>query len=157
MAGKPVFNWSRGSDTGDVISLQDSIASLYGVPLDQVIPEHEANRRRDRALLTVVTRAEQFHTAKLWQGSTYDAATGCIRIGWFADSKPTRHRLHTPGSGGWHAMVTGTTGGGKSAVLSLILTECVNARDDQGRRIMSNPWILDPQAQSLPCGPSMPT
>lgn len=136
--------------TADVIGLQDSMASLFRVPLDQIVPEHVSSRQRDRALLTVVTRAQEFHTAKLWKGSTYDPATGCIRIGWFADSAPTLHRLHTPGSGGWHAMVTGTTGGGKSAVMSLILTECVNALNAAGQRIMSNPWILDPQAQSLP-------
>jgi hypothetical protein len=136
-------------DTGDVFKLQRSVASLYGVPFDQAILERLPSRVEDRALLTIVTEAAEFHAGTLWEGSTFDPITGLVRIGWFADGKPAHYRFYTPGSGAWHSIVTGTTGAGKSAYLSLLLSEAVNARVD-GRRICADPWILDPQAQSLP-------
>jgi hypothetical protein len=131
----------RGKQTtADVVKLQDKISSLYGVPFEQVVCEHDASRARDRALLTVITDAGKFITGERW--------SGCVRLGYFADSTPTRHRLHTPGSGGAHVIVTGCTGAGKSALLGLLLAEAGNARVD-GQRMVRR-WILDPQAQSLP-------
>lgn len=135
--------------TDNVRSLFKRIASLYGVPLDQVVTEHVGSRQEDRARLTIITEAEQFHTAEHWTRGTYDINSGCCWVGRFMDGERVLYRFNTPGSGGWHSIVTGSTGAGKSALMSLLLAEAVHACDLDGERVMV-PWILDPQGQSLP-------
>jgi hypothetical protein len=148
--------------TDDVIRLQARIASLYGVPADQVIAEHTPGRQANRARLTVLESALAFQAPNVWDGrSSYDPVTGTIVYGQFADSQPARFRLHVPRSGACHSLLSGTTGSGKSATFNITLGEASLARqcavcgprgicDQCQPERVCGIWLADPQRQSLP-------
>lgn len=148
--------------TDDVIRLQARIASLYGVPADQVITEHTPGRQANRARLTVLESGRAFQEPDVWDGrSSYDPGTGTIVYGRFLDSTPARFRLHVPRSGACHSLLSGTTGSGKSGTFNITLGEASLARlcaicgplgtceQCQPERICGI-WLADPQRQSLP-------
>jgi hypothetical protein len=148
--------------TEDVLALARRIASLYGVPPDQVVTETTPDRGAHRALLTVLESAATYTETRVWDGrSTYDSATGTFRIGAYIDGQPARFQLHAPGSGACHGLKAGTTGSGKSALNHRIIAEaskamlCTVCGPDRscGRCQMARicgVWLADPQMQSLP-------
>jgi hypothetical protein len=149
-------------NTEDVVALARRIASLYGVPPDQVVTEPPPGREAHRALLTVLESSATYTDTHLWDGrSTYDPATGTFQIGSYIDGQRTHVQLHAPRSGACHALVAGTTGAGKSGLNHRIIGEASAAvlcercgaagtcpRCQLAR--ICGVWLADPQMQSLP-------
>lgn len=148
--------------TEDVLGLARRIASLYGVPPDQVVTEETPDRGAHRARLTVLESAATYTETRVWDGtSTYDPVIGSFRIGAYIDGQPTRFQLHAPGSGACHGLKAGTTGSGKSALnhriigeasKAMLCTVCGPAQSCTRCQLarICGVWLADPQRQSLP-------
>jgi hypothetical protein len=147
--------------TKDVVALTDEIAGLYDIPADQVSVEYPPTRSERRACISVLTVADAFAREDRWDGeSTYDPATGCIRIGRYADSTDAHWPLHKPGSGAASGVIAGVQGAGKTGTVLVVATEagqaklcteCGGARSCERcdmRRIIAL-FMGDPQRQPL--------
>jgi hypothetical protein len=146
--------------TKDVIALGPQIAALYDVPADQVTVEYTRSRSERRARISVLTTENAFEVEDRWDGaSTYDPATGCIRLGRFADSADVHWMLHKPGSGAAGGVLAGVIGSGKTGTALVLACEaglaklcavcgaagtCAAGCDP--RRIVAV-WMGDPQEQ----------
>lgn len=143
----------------DVLNLQDAIAALYDIPPDHVAVEPPKNRSHRRARITVLTDADAHEREERWDGkSTYDPATGCFKLGRFADSTGSRWQLHVPYSGAAGGIAAGKIGSGKTGTLHVIACEAGQAKlcaDCLGERScetcdmrrIAAVWIGDPQQQ----------
>lgn len=145
----------------DVKVLEDQIAALYDVPLDNVSVEPPESRSARRAVVTVLTETRAHEREDLWDGnSTYDPATGCFGLGRYADSSPSRWQLHAPRSGAASGLSVGVIGSGKTGTLHVVAAEagqaklCRTCLTEQScssctlERICAL-WVADPQAQGL--------
>jgi hypothetical protein len=147
--------------TRDVIALIPRIAALYDVPADQVSVEYPPSRSERRAIISVLTIENAFAREDRWDGaSSYDPATGTIRIGRYLDSTDAHWLLHKPGSGAASGVIAGVQGSGKTGSVLVVACEagqarlcaqCGAARTCQRcdpRRICAL-WMADPQEQPL--------
>jgi hypothetical protein len=145
----------------DVTPLAPKIAGLYDVSADQVSIEYVPSRSERRALISVLTVPNAFDHEDRWDGrSTYDPATGTIRIGRYADSSDTHWLLHKPGSGAASGVIAGVQGSGKTGTVLVIACEAGIARmcavcGTAGTCARCDPrrfvalWMGDPQMQPL--------
>ncbi len=143
----------------DVKNLEDAIAAFYDVPPDHVSVEPPKSRSHRRARVTILTEAGAHEREEIWDGtSTYDPQTGCITLGRYADSMPSRWLLHVPYSGAASGISAGVIGSGKTGTLHVVACEagqaklCVNCLGERTcercdmRRIAAI-WMGDPQRQ----------
>lgn len=143
----------------DVKRLEDEIAALYDVPLDHVSVEPPESRSARRAVVTVLTATKAHEREEPWGGATtYDPATGTIRLGRFADGTPSQWRLHEPYSGAASGVVVGVQGSGKSGTLHVVSAEhgqaklCTRCLAEQSCDVCDMQrigalWMGDPQCQ----------
>jgi hypothetical protein len=147
--------------TRDIIALIDRIAALYDVSADQVSVEYVTGRSERRARVSVLTVADAWEREDRWDGeSTYDPATGTVRLGRYNDSADAHWLLHRKGSGGAGGVIAGTIGGGKTGTVHVIACEAGQARlctecgaagtcaSCDMQRIVCL-WMGDPQMQPL--------
>jgi hypothetical protein len=121
---------AHGGTFRDVERLEEDIAALYDVPLDQVTVEPPRDTRSHRrAVVTVRTGAQAHRHENRWDGrSTYDPTNGTIVLGQFADGAPSHWRLHKVRSGARGGLILGVPGSGKTSSLHVIAGEAGQAK-----------------------------
>jgi FtsK/SpoIIIE family len=135
-----------GAEThiGQVMAEPRKIAAAWGKPITQAYAEPALTGVESRGRLTILPR-NTLEAPREWDGSGIDPATGMLTIGRFPDGSPIRIQFFTRRNGVVHSLIAGTTGAGKSYLLSLIL--CGAAVSP----VPVIPIVLDPQeGQSLP-------
>ncbi|MFG2001651.1 hypothetical protein ACGFNU_21115 [Spirillospora sp. NPDC048911] len=150
---------ARRSTFSDVKRLEDEIAALFDVPLDHVSVAPPESRSARRAVVTILTETKAHERDQPWDGaSTYDPETGCVDLGRYADSSPSRWQLHTPSSGANCGVAIGVRGSGKTGTLHVVSAEagqaklceeCLAAQACQvcAMRRICGLWMGDPQQQ----------
>lgn len=98
------------------------IAKVFRVPASQVVVEPPVDGLEDSARVLVLT-SNPLRDVQKHERCQLDPTTGYIPIGVHADSSYALWRLFTPGSGANHGLIAGTTGSGKSGLLSKICAE----------------------------------
>ena len=126
-----------------VLALPDNVAGAWHKPVTECYAERDPQGVTSRGYLTILG-SSTLQTARDWNGRGMDLATGLAVIGRFADGKDACFKMYTPRFGTRHALVSGTTGSGKSALLDQLIFIALTS----GCFV---PVILDPQeGQSLP-------
>jgi hypothetical protein len=127
----------------DILNAPDNVAGAWHKPVTETYTERDPYGVTTRGFLTILG-SDTLMTVREWDGGGIDPQTGLARFARFADSSPAHLKFYTPRYGTRHALVSGTTGSGKTELLNLI---CFIALAS-GRFI---PVVLDPQeGQSLP-------
>jgi hypothetical protein len=108
--------------------------------MTEAYAERDPQGVTSRGYLTILGR-ETLMKPREWNGAGIDPATGMAFAGRYADGSPMHLKFLTPRYGTRHALVSGTTGSGKTELLNLI---CWIA-------IVSGivPVILDPQERTV--------
>jgi|SRR5580704_2127534 hypothetical protein len=129
---------------GTVLAASENIAGAWHKPMTEAYAERDPLGITSRGYLTILGR-ESLMRVREWSGAGMDPATGLAVIGRYADGSDTRVKLYTPRFGTRHALISGTTGSGKSELLNLLI---FIALVTAGWFV---PVVLDPQeGQSLP-------
>jgi len=120
----------------DAAAKAAQIALVYGLPPSSVVLEPLLTGESDRVRVLVLddNPLQEVHT---YPGPSLDRGTGRFTIGQHADRTSAEWELWRPGWGACHGMIAGTTGGGKSALLQVILAEARHCG-------MVVPWLGDP-------------
>ena len=128
------------------------IASGLDCDLDEVVVTRHPQGSQSRFRLTVIDRARNpLHRVIPYPGGTYDAATGLVRVGTYADGDATAWRTWEPGSGLYGGTVIGGIGAGKSRLLEGLGSSHAHAVDPVTGRGLFVVWVIDPQGgASLP-------
>ncbi|HEY3263313.1 MAG TPA: hypothetical protein VGJ95_24075 [Pseudonocardiaceae bacterium] len=129
--------------TEQAVAATALVCSAFNQPIGSVVIEPTADGVASRARLLVLRR-NPLHDIQRWPGPQLDLGTGIAPVGVYADGELAYFRFFKPGSGAVHALVSGTTGSGKSRFLELLLAEARHSG-------LITSWIIDPQnGQSLP-------
>jgi len=127
---------------GEVMAHPLSIAAAWHKPITEAYAEPAPDGIASRGYLTLLSRGTLEH-GREWTGAGV-TEDGFAVIGRYADGQDARIRLFAPMDGTRHGIVAGTSGSGKSELLSLM----VHIMLSSGYIL---PVILDPQeGQSLP-------
>ena len=128
---------------GSVLSASENVAGAWHKPMTEAYAERDPQGVTSRGYLTILG-SETLMRVREWNGAGMDMQTGLAVIGRYADGSPVHVKFYTPGYGIRHALLSGTTGSGKSELLNeLIFIALVTG--------CFVPVILDPQeGQSLP-------
>lgn len=150
-----------GGTFRDLKYLEEQIAALYDVPLDQASVEPSETRSARRGVVTVLTETRAHERDEPWDGtSTYNPKTGAFVLGRFADGTSSRWQLHIPGSGAACGLCAGVQGTGKTGTLNVIIAEASQAKlcvacaaqteceECTARRICAV-WVGDAQRQGM--------
>jgi hypothetical protein len=127
---------------GNVLSASENVAGAWHKPMTEAYAERDPAGITSRGYLTILG-TDTLMKVRHWNGAGIDPATGMAVIGRYADGSPAHMKFITPRYGTRHALISGTTGSGKSQLLDLIIFIA----------LMSGfvPIVLDPQeGQSLP-------
>jgi hypothetical protein len=125
-----------------VLSASENVAGAWHKPMTEAYAERDPHGITSRGHLTILGR-ETLMKPREWNGAGIDPATGLVVAGRYADGSPVHLKILTPRYGTRHALISGTTGSGKSALLDLICWIAITSG--------IVPVILDPQeGQSLP-------
>jgi len=128
---------------GKVLAMPDNVAGAWHKPVTECYAERDPKGITSRGYLTILG-SSTLQTPRNWAGTGMDPATGLATVGRFADGKDVRFKMYTPRFGTRHALISGTTGSGKSGLLELLIFTALTT----GWFV---PVILDPQeGQSLP-------
>jgi hypothetical protein len=128
---------------GNVLSMPENVAGAWHKPMTEAYAERSSDGITSRGFLTVLG-ADTLMRTRQWNGKGIDPQTGTAIVGRFADGSAAHFKFFTPRFGTRHALVSGTTGSGKSEVLNLLLFIAIEC----GYIV---PVVLDPQeGQSLP-------
>jgi hypothetical protein len=128
---------------GNIVSAPENIAGAWHKPMTEAYAERSADGITSSGYLTVLGRDTLMRTRE-WNGKGIDPQTGTAIVGRFADGSAAHFKFFTPRFGTRHALISGTTGSGKSEVLNLLLFIAIEC----GYIV---PVVLDPQeGQSLP-------
>jgi hypothetical protein len=134
------------TDIGEVLSQPRKIAAAWGAAMTEVYAEPDPTGIESKGLLTILRRGT-LQQVREWDGRGIDPETGIAVIGRYADGAPARIRFFARRDGVRHGLVAGTTGAGKSMLLSLLLSIALADPDS----VPVTPIVLDPQnGQSLP-------
>jgi Helicase HerA, central domain len=129
---------------GTVLAASENIAGAWHKPMTEAYAERDPQGITSRGYLTILGR-ESLMTVREWAGGGIDPLAGTAVIGRYADGADTHVKFYTPRYGTRHALVSGTTGSGKSELLNLLI---FIALATTGWFV---PVVLDPQeGQSLP-------
>jgi hypothetical protein len=134
-----------GAEThiGQVMGEPRKIAAAWGKSITEAYAEPSPDGIESRGLLTVLA-SNSLERVREWGHAGIDMETGVATIGEFADGQPVHVQYFARRDGVSHFLVAGTTGSGKSELLSLLL--CIAAISG-----IIIPIVLDPQeGQSLP-------
>jgi len=128
---------------GNVLGAPENVAGAWHKPMTEAYAERSPDGITSRGYLTVLGRDTLMRTRE-WNGEGIDPQTGIVRVGRFADNSAAHLKFFTRRYGTRHALVSGTSGSGKSELLNLLLFIAVEC----GYIV---PVVLDPQeGQSLP-------
>jgi hypothetical protein len=128
---------------GKVLNASENVAGAWHRPMTEAYAERDPQGITSRGYLTILGTTTLMKPRE-WNGAGIDAQTGMAIIGRYADGSPAQVKFFTPRYGTRHALISGTSGSGKTALLDLL---CFIAL--QSGYIV--PVILDPQeGQSLP-------
>jgi hypothetical protein len=128
---------------GNIMAEPRAVAAAYGKAQTEAYVEPDPSGIESKGVFTRL-RAGTLQTSREWDGRGFDE-NGIARIGRFADSAPVRIRIFVPRDGTRHSLIAGTSGAGKSELLSLIVFLALTSA------VPIVPVILDPQnGQSLP-------
>lgn len=155
----------------DAAGIVKQIAKEFNITRDAVSVEYvpEPGKNSENYCQVVIRKipvlsvSEPVRSAvRPWDGVTsYDAGTGCVDLGWFADGTVTHFQFHEPGSGAKHTFLAGATGAGKSGTINILGCEaglaklcrtCGYARSCPScslERVMAV-WIGDALGNGLP-------
>jgi hypothetical protein len=127
----------------NVLSASENVAGAWHKPMTEAYAERDPVGITSRGYLTILGR-ETLMTVREWNGAGIDPQTGMAVAGRFADGSPVHVKFYTPRYGTRHALISGTTGSGKSELLNLLIFTALMS----GTFV---PIVLDPQeGQSLP-------
>lgn len=127
----------------NILAASENIAGAWHKPMTEAYAERDPHGITSRGHLTIL-RGHTLMEVREWDGAGIDPQTGMAVIGRFADGTPVRVKFYTPRYGTRHALISGTTGSGKTELLNLLVFIALAS----GRFV---PVILDPQeGQSLP-------
>jgi len=130
--------------TEDAIKATERVASAYEVPLSAVAIEEPRGGVATHAKITLL-EDNPLQKAHPFPGPTLDPETGMFEAGVYVDGEKVCARLWRPQYGALHALISGSTGSGKSAAFNTILANAVHSDG------LVAPWIVDPQnGQSFP-------
>ncbi len=128
---------------GNVLTVPENIAGAWHKPMTEAYAERSPDGITSRGFLTVLGR-DTLMRVREWNGQGIDPQTGTAMVGRFADVAAAYLKFFTPRYGTRHALVSGTTGAGKSEFLNLLIFIAIEC----GYIV---PVVLDPQeGQSLP-------
>lgn len=128
---------------GNIVSAPENIAGAWHKPMTEAYAERSPDGITSSGFLTVLGGDTLMRTRE-WNGKGIDPETGTAIVGRFADGSAAHFKFFTPRFGTRHALISGTTGSGKSEVLNLLLFIAIEC----GYIV---PVVLDPQeGQSLP-------
>jgi hypothetical protein len=128
---------------GNVLAASENVAGAWHKPMTEAYAERDPSGVTSRGFLTVLGR-ETLMKVREWDGAGIDPQTGMAVIGRYADGSPVHAKFYTRRYGTRHALISGTTGSGKSELLSLLIFIAISSG-------FIVPVILDPQeGQSLP-------
>lgn len=128
---------------GNILSASENVAGAWHKPMTETYAERDPQGITSRGYLTILG-SETLMTGREWNGVGIDWKTGLAVIGRFADGSPAHLKFCTPRYGPRHGIMAGTTGSGKSEMISTTLFIALVS----GRFV---PIVLDPQeGQSLP-------
>lgn len=131
------------TDIGDVMSQPRKVAAAYGKAMTEAFVEPRPDGVESGGYLTLLRRGT-LAAVREWDGAGIDPATGIAVIGRYADGSPARIRVFAPRDGAKHGLIAGTSGGGKTYALDLLIRVCLASG-------FIVPVVLDPQeGQSLP-------
>jgi hypothetical protein len=134
-----------GAEThiGQVMSEPRALAAAWDKPQTEAYAEPAPTGVESRGYLTILN-AGTLGGIQEWDGRGF-GEDGIARIGRFADGADARIRILVPRDGTRHGLAAGTSGGGKSELLNLLIWLALAGV------IPVVPVILDPQnGQSLP-------
>jgi hypothetical protein len=127
----------------NVTSGSENVAGAWHKPMTEAYVERSPDGITSRGSLTILGR-DTLMRVREWDGTGIDPATGLARAGRYADGTPVSLKFFTRRYGTRHALVSGTTGSGKSQLLDLLIFIALTC----GYMV---PIVLDPQeGQSLP-------
>jgi Helicase HerA, central domain len=128
---------------GNVLAASENLAGAWHLPMTEAFAERDQAGITSRGYLTILGR-ETLLKPREWNGAGMDPATGLACVGRYPDGAPVHVKFYTRRYGTRHALVSGTTGSGKSELLNLIIFIALTS----GCFV---PVVLDPQnGQSLP-------
>lgn len=128
---------------GSVLQMPENIAGAWHKPMTEAYAERSPDGITSSGYLTILGR-ETLQRVREWNGAGIDPQTGTAIIGRYADGSDARVKFYTPRYGTRHALISGTTGSGKSELLNLLIFIALQS----GQFV---PIVLDPQnGQSLP-------
>jgi hypothetical protein len=128
---------------GNVTGASENVAGAWHKPMTEAYAERDPAGITSRGYLTILGR-DTLMRVREWDGTGIDPATGTAVIGRYADGSPVRLKFYTPRYGTRHALISGTTGSGKTQLLDLLIHIALTSG-------IFVPIVLDPQeGQSLP-------
>lgn len=128
---------------GNILAASENVAGAWHKPMTEAYAERDPHGITSRGHLTILA-GHTLMEVREWDGAGIDPQTGMAVIGRYADGLPVRVKFYTPRYGTRHALISGTTGSGKTELLNLLVFIALVS----GRFV---PVILDPQeGQSLP-------
>ncbi|MFD4144418.1 hypothetical protein [Streptomyces sp. NPDC058572] len=142
--GTIVLPRGKGNTWQKAASAAGDIAGVYDLGVQDVMVEPVIGGSARKATIAVFTKHPLRETVPFPGPQVLDDKTGWAAVGTFYDGVPTHYAFWGPDSGPKHSVVYGTTDGGKSRFVDMLLSIERHHPD-----IVS--WVCDPQSgQSLP-------
>jgi hypothetical protein len=128
---------------GNILGAPENVSGAWHKPMTEAYAERSPDGITSSGYLTVLA-GDTLMRVQEWNGAGIDPETGIARMARFADNAAAHMKFFTPRYGTRHALISGTTGSGKSELLNLLLFIAIEC----GYIV---PVVLDPQeGQSLP-------